>query len=274
MRHYVSFLALSVASASPVAAGPVVFSDAGASAADIQDTVDAYRTELGALNANLPQNFVGGRREINWDGVPDAFSDPNAFPGDFFNAGTPGRARGIVFTTPGSSLQTSSTAASGELTEFGLPDLFEAFSPERLFTAVGSNIIDVTFFDPAAPAVATTSTGLGVVFSDVDLDTTSMTFFNEEGGLLGNFGVPASGGDEGFSFLGVAFPDPVVARVRIVTGSATFDGSNFIGGDAVVTDDFIYGEPVAVAPIPLPAAAGLVLAAMGSLAAFRRRRQT
>ncbi len=59
----------------PVAASadPEVFEASGATPADIQTAVDAFRNFLG------PNNGVGGtfpdrRREINWDGVPDAFS--------------------------------------------------------------------------------------------------------------------------------------------------------------------------------------------------------
>ena len=61
---------------------------AGTSAAAIQSAVDAYRADLGALNPNVAGSFGSGRREINWDGVPDAFSAPNLLPADFFNAAT------------------------------------------------------------------------------------------------------------------------------------------------------------------------------------------
>jgi type II secretory pathway pseudopilin PulG len=50
---------------------------AGTSAAAIQSAVDAYRADLGTLNPNVAGSFGSGRREINWDGVPDAFSAPN-----------------------------------------------------------------------------------------------------------------------------------------------------------------------------------------------------
>ena len=47
---------------------------AGTSAAAIQSAVDAYRADLGALNPSVAGSFGSGRREINWDGVPDAFA--------------------------------------------------------------------------------------------------------------------------------------------------------------------------------------------------------
>src|SRR6187551_3535827 len=129
-------------------AAPITFSASGANPAGIQTSVDAFRTDLGTLNANVAGSFGSGRREINWDGVPDALSAPNNLPANFFNVNSP---RGVIFTTPGTGFQVSATAASGTPVEFGninatYPTLFTAFSPERLFTALGSNITDVTFF--------------------------------------------------------------------------------------------------------------------------------
>lgn len=103
--------------------------------------------------------------------------------GNFFNAPTPGRARGIEFFTPGLGFQVS--AASGNPTatptRFGnlnptYPGLFAVFSPEKLFTPIGSNVTDATFFVPGAATPATVS-GFGAVFTDVDLaDTTTIQF--------------------------------------------------------------------------------------------------
>ena len=59
------------------AAAPVVFEASGATPDDIKPSVDAFRDALGTLNPNQPGSFPSGRREINWDGVPDAFSAPN-----------------------------------------------------------------------------------------------------------------------------------------------------------------------------------------------------
>jgi hypothetical protein len=49
---------------------------------DITAKIDAFRNRLGALNTTL--GMTSGRREVNWDGVPDALTGMK-LPGDFFN---------------------------------------------------------------------------------------------------------------------------------------------------------------------------------------------
>src|SRR5438046_10299232 len=85
----------------------VTFSASGANPAGIQTTVDAFRTALGTLNPNVVGSFGTGRREINWDGVPDALAAPNNLPPNFFNVNSP---RGVVFSTPGSGFQVSANS--------------------------------------------------------------------------------------------------------------------------------------------------------------------
>ena len=80
-------------------ADPEVFEASGATPADIQTAVDAFRNFLGDNNG-VGGTFPTGRREINWDGVPDAFSAPNLLPANFFNSNSP---RGVVFFTPGTA---------------------------------------------------------------------------------------------------------------------------------------------------------------------------
>src|SRR5512143_2732572 len=152
-------------------ATPVVFEASGASPADIQAAVDAFRAFLGALNPNVPGSFADGRREINWDGVPDAFSAPNNLPANFFNNNSP---RGVVFFTPGTGFQVSADSDNPTNTpvRFGnihpiFPDIFSTFSPQRLFTALGSNIVEILFFVPGHPTGATVE-GFGSVFTDVN----------------------------------------------------------------------------------------------------------
>lgn len=116
---------------------PLVRSIGGSNPASIQATVDQFRADLGVLNPNVAVSFAGGRREINWDGVPDAFAAPNNLPPDFFNVNSP---RGVVFTTPGTGFQVSAKAGVGAI-EFGninanYPGLFATFSAQRLFTSI------------------------------------------------------------------------------------------------------------------------------------------
>ena len=251
-----------------------VFTASGTDAASITPQVNAFRSALGTLNANVAGSFGSGRREINWDGVPDIFSAPNALPANFFNVNSP---RGVLFSTPGSSLQVSANASNPTATpiEFGnidaaYPGFFDTFSPQRLFTAIGSNIVDVNFFVPGSVQAALTS-GFGVVFSDVDTaNTTSISFFDATNSLLRTDFAPALGGNQTFSFLGVDFDSAVVSRVRITSGNQLLAAGN-VAMDLVVMDDFIYGEPIAA--IPEPEVNALLLAGLALLVGLVRRRR-
>ena len=256
--------------AASVQAAPVVLSDAGANAAAIQGTVDAFRASLGDLNPNVVGSFGSGRREINWDGTPDNFSAPNNLPPNFFNSNSP---RGAEFSTPGSGVQVSANAGVAPI-EFGnidpsYPDVFEIFSAQRLFTALDSTITDVNFFVPGTSTKALSS-GFGVVFTDVDLDnTTGIEFFDVLDQSLGQFFAPAFQGDETLSFLGVRFDEgSVVSRARITSGNQILALGN-TADDLVVMDDFIFGEPVA-AQVPEPGTLLLLLSGVAATV-FRRR---
>mgnify|MGYP000308283144 CR=1 FL=1 len=112
--------ALAAASALlPSAAGAafVVFEGAGADPAAITSIRDSFRSAVGGGSAAGANGDFGGlRREINWDGVPAGFSDPNALPGNFFNVNSP---RGAVFSTPGSGFLVSGNAGGAVPTLFG-----------------------------------------------------------------------------------------------------------------------------------------------------------
>lgn len=264
--------ALIVSSAS-LRAAPVVFSAAGATPAGIQGTVDAFRLSLGGINPNVAGSFGSGRREINWDGVPDAFSAANNLPANFFNSNS---SRGVVFSTPGTGFQVSANAASGVPVEFGnidpaYPNQFATFSPQKLFTALGSNIVDINFFVPGSATSALTN-AFGAVFTDVDLaNTTAIEFFDASLQSLGSFFAPNFAGDATLSFLGVRFTEGrVVSRVRITSGNQTLAPGN-TSGDLVVMDDFIYGEPTAFA-VAEPATAPLLAVALLAALGIRSRR--
>lgn len=279
-QHLIPWTALVAALglSQPLSAVSITFSGSGANAAAIQASVDSFRTALGTLNPNVAGSVGSGRREINWDGVPDALSAPNNLPGDFFNVNSP---RGVVLSTPGTGFQVSAKASSGTAVDFGnidpnYPDFFAPFSAERLFTALGSNITDVSFFIPGSTTQALTN-GFGAVFSDVDLaNLTSLEFFDINDVSLGSFNVPNIAGNQTLSFLGVTFDTPVVSRVRITSGNQILASGNTFT-DLVVMDDFIFGEPVA-APASVPDGGStlclLGLALAGIARAARKGRRT
>ena len=237
--------ALPISQTEPPAAGPIIITGAG----DITAVVDEYRALLGTDNGGDPGAKPDGRREINWDGVPDEFSAPNGYPVDFFNAPEAPRARGIIFSTPGTGLQVSADLenATGTPPRFGninpaYADAFKTFSAERLFSPLGSNIVDLTFFVPGTNTPALVR-GFGAVYTDVDTEHTAFEYFDREGNSLGAHGVPIA--DNGLSFLGVDFGVPIVARVRVAYGTVALGPNDDPANDVAVMDDFIFGEPQA-----------------------------
>lgn len=247
-RTFACLIFFAVASAT---AAPITFSAAGANAAAIQATVDSFRAALGPLNPNVAGSFGTGRREINWDGVPDAFSAPNNLPANFFNVNSP---RGVVFSTPGTGFQVSANAGVGPV-EFdninpNYSTQFQTFSSQRLFTSLGSTITDVNFFVPGSTTASSTS-AFGAVFTDVDLaNITSIQFFDTIGQSVGTFSAPVA--NNGLSFLGVQFnAGERIGRVRITSGNTPLGPTETGGLDVVVMDDFIYSEPAAAVPEPV-----------------------
>lgn len=255
-------------------AAPVVtttFEFAGATPTAITPIRDAFRVAIGGgVAAGANGSFGGVRREINWDGVPDARADPNPLPADFFNVNSP---RGVVFSTPGTGFLVSANAGLATPTLFGFPGDFETFSPLRLFTAVNSNITDVRFFVPGT-AIAATTSAFGVIFTDVEVpDLTMLEFFDDSNALIySRSALPSV--NKGLSFLGATVSGAAISRVRITSGANTIVSNGVLGngnGDVVVMDDFIYAEPNR--DIPEPAGLALVGVAMvAGLAAARRRR--
>lgn len=228
-------------------AAPVVRMATGSSQTSIQTAADQFRSDLGgALNPNNGQVFDEGRREINWDGVPDQFASPNAFPSDFFNVNSP---RGVLFSTPGSGFRVSRTAGAGQVRfsdiEPSYASTFGTFSPQRLFTPLGSTITDIEFVVPRTNDRLGVK-GFGAVFTDVDVAGSKIQWFDAAGGLLLERFVPAMSGTASLSFLGASF-DGIgpVARVRITSGSKPLAAGVTDGGatDVVAIDDLIYGEP-------------------------------
>ena len=273
-------------------AAPQVFSDSGAEVADLSGAADplaAFRAALGNnLGAGPNAANLPGRREINWDAPAlDGVADPNFMPADQFNRLAAPFARGAAFSTPGSGFFISrrceqdaqAPGCGGGNILLGLGPggsnsvNFRAFSEQRIFTPVGSNLMDVTFAVPGQPGVAATTGAFGAIFLDVEAaDLSSMEFFDSANQSLGLFSV-AAGPDAGFSFLGVQFTGGErIARVRLTLGDMQVLGHGDISAlrtDLVALDDFFYAEPTANA-IPEPASWALL--ALGGAALVRRRR--
>jgi hypothetical protein len=249
---------------------PMLFTASGANPADIQATVDAFRAALGNPdNGNLgPQ--ATGHREINWDGGGATSGTPAVTPFTVFQ-----NTRGATFTTPGAGLtQTPITGGTVDIApsiagnQFNLAAFnatygteFKTFSPVRLFAPIGSNITDGTFSIPGTGgAVPAGLSGFGVVFTDVDMaSSTSIEFFDARGTSL----LKPNASIGSLSFLGVIFSTEQITRVQITNGNTDLglglaDSATI---DAVAMDDFLFSEPRAV-----PAPAGLFLLGLGVIA--------
>jgi len=239
---------------------PAVFQAAVPSGTSIQSIVTAYQAALGGLNNNNDGAHSDGFRQINWDGGNTAnlttTLSPNPFAGFQIT-------RGALFTTPdGTGFVQAPASGLASATVFNNPSyttIFTPFSASRLFSAIGSNVTDVTFFVPGGGNVAAATKGFGLVFTDVDQpdgsgpgekrgnrkSSTLVEYFGVHGELLFSSFVPASPGDNSLSFFGIVFPDERIARVRITSGNVA-PGADDVGKqDVVMMDDFIYSEPKA-----------------------------
>jgi hypothetical protein len=216
----------------------------------ISTKLNEFRNILGATLNSAP-GATGGRREVNWDGVPPAFTNQNNFPFDFFGSSNPadanGRKRGLIMTNTGTSFRVDTTDFTD--VEPSYADQFNRFSPKRLFVYMGNTVTECTFKVPGSTTDAFIK-GFGVVFNDVDdANSSSIEFFNGNKSL-GVFKAPQSPSGQ-FSFLGVFFPDEKVTKVKIKSGNGLLakDNKDITNGgsqDLVVMDDFLYDEPKSV----------------------------
>ncbi|MBC7922700.1 MAG: hypothetical protein H7Z75_16600 [Ferruginibacter sp.] len=212
---------------------------------DLSGKLTEFRALLGDP-LNLTPDQTTGRREVNWDGVPATLTNPNVFPGDFFNSTDPavaaGRKRGLVSTTPGTDLRVSNIDFTDVVASEG--NQFNAFSPPRTFAPFGSTITENTFRVPGTNIEATVK-GFGVIFSDVDNANSTTVEFFEGNKSLGTFKAPVRTDDAGFSFVGVLFPDNKVSKVVVKSGNAAVNSglADSWQNDLVVMDDFFYDEP-------------------------------
>lgn len=244
-----------LALAGTAASAPVLRTGSGANPAAIQAVIDQFRTDLGGINNGVNPPAASGRREINWDGVPDSFSAPNFLPANFFNVNSP---RGVVFNTVKESsglnqFRVSATASSGTAVRFGDIDpsyttTFQSFSAERLFQIRAAANLEMTFFVPGTTQPATVA-GFGVVFTDVDVAGNAVVrCFGQDGRQIAVGSAPTASG--GLSFVGFTFTVPTERCYRVLIrvgttalAAGTVDGASF---DVVAMDDFLYGEPAGV----------------------------
>ena len=276
----VSLVALALSTS--VCAAPVFFEVGGNTApSSIQGTVDNFRTALGnPNNGNAAGPLGSGRREINWDGGGVDTTSPGGTPFDVFL-----QNRGARFTTAGTGFVQAPEAggANGGLeTFFTNPTYgttFNTFSSPRLFTPVGSNVLDGFFFIPGSSGLApATVGGFGAVFTDVDLaNSTTLSFFDIGNNLLTTRSVlPGTVADGSLSFLGIIFnAGERIARVRITSGTtalgAGINDNPGAGVDLVVMDDFLFREPAGL--VSEPSTWALVGVAGLALLAGRRRQR-
>lgn len=228
------------------------FTAAGANPAAIQPTVDNFRAALGTNNGTGGSRQVG-RREVNWDDVPDNLATPTGLPFNYFNAT---QARGLIVNTIANiggqhQLQVSARAGnpSGTAVRFGnidasYPAIFQPFSGERIASGRFAATLDITFCIPGTSIPATVG-GFGIVMLDVDSSNSYIEIYAADGVKLN--GLSFNVANNGLSFIGfVSAPGTRIARVVVQAGNAPLAAGNVdgVGGDDVVAfDDMIFGEP-------------------------------
>jgi hypothetical protein len=242
---------------SPASAAPPAFSftkieGAAGDVAGLTPTVTAFRGLLGEPDNRSNPPAAAGRREINWDGTPDAQSAPNLLPPDFFNTNVP---RGAVFVSKNNKFQVSADADNPTNTGVRFAninaqydDIFATFSPEKLFTPIGTNVMGIRFFVPGTDDAATVK-GFGAVFTDVDRSgTTKLELLDRYGKVIFVTYAPrGTQASKSLSFVGVK-TNADIWEVRITAGNAPLSSKNLDGKkyDLVVMDDFLYAEPTAL----------------------------
>jgi hypothetical protein len=212
----------------------------------IQDEIDAFRQLLGPLNSGSAN--TSGRREINWDAVPDnQLGKP--LPNDFFNPTGPGalaaRQRGLIYTSVAGSFVVSKS--NFEDINVLAAGSFKPFSGTNTFANTSSALWEVGFQVPGEKTAASVR-GFGAVFSDVDVPNESYLEFFDDDKSLGKFFIPIHDTNTSFSFLGVQFrANQKVTKVVVshpgILSSGQADISNGGPKDLIVLDDFLYSEP-------------------------------
>jgi len=212
----------------------------------IETDVDMFRALLGGPNNGAaPGQHATGRREINWDAVPTALTNVTNFPNRFFNSTSP---RGLVYEAGTRGLEVSDRSFTDINPTYAAE--FTPFSGQKIFSPLGNTEVDVRFF-VAGTGVEAGVHGIGIVFLDVDVDGRSAFQVEaKDGSVLARIHAPVRSDARGASFAGIVFREPVISRVRIVSGNGILSPNEIDisqGGqhDLAVMDDFLYGEPTA-----------------------------
>lgn len=241
-------------------AGVTIRRGSGANPSAIQPAIDQFRTDLGGVNNGTGGHSTTGRREVNWDEVPDTSAQPNFMEPNFFNTNIP---RGLVMTAlefeTGAGfndfmVSADSNNPTNTPVEFGninpnYPALFLPFSGQRIFAARGTSAMEVQFFVPGTSVPATVN-GFGAVFLDPDStlsgQRTSIRCYDKKGTQIGAASTDVF--NNGLVFMGLVFTGgDRAARCSIEAGNIRLQADVNESGaqDVVAMDDFIYGEPQA-----------------------------
>ena len=235
-------------------AAPTVFTGTGGNNTSVTPgssnaAMNAFEAAIGGANNGSSIGIhTNGFRSINWDGVPDVYATPNMLPDSYFNSTSP---HGVRLLTPGTGVAVSASTASGLALHFGninatYTSNFVAFSPERLFAPMQSNIVQIYFYQPGTNLPATVQ-GFGAVFNDVESSATTIRYYGFDGASLGSGQVPQPGVTSQSSFFGVLFApsDPPIGHVVITLGDAPLGGGTDENAftDLVVMEDITYSEP-------------------------------
>jgi hypothetical protein len=213
---------------------------------DITSDVNTFKSALG--NVNTTTGVTGGRREINWDAVPDSFA-VNNMPVNFFNpTGTNANIalqRGFEYDLAG-NFRISNNGFADLKTE-AIADV-QPFSGTKTFANTGAAAWPIGFKVAGQNADAAVS-AFGVVFVGVNLDNTTYIEPFTGDKSLGKFFAKPYNSISRHSFVGVKFTGNIITSVKIVhgngeIGSADKDITNGGTKDLVVLDDIIYSEPV------------------------------
>jgi hypothetical protein len=243
--------AVMLAGASTAQAAPTRFEASGSTASAINAKVADFKAALGSANAAGSPAANGGYRDITWDTVPGTDDQvttlqPDAFKSDglYLLANKP-----TVSEHPSNPLVPLLADARFSSINQSYANTFTAFTGEKLFAPIDSNVTGVVFLIPGSTN-AGRAAGFGAVFTDVDTaGATRIQYFGADGTQLLDQAVPIGT----LAFAGATFSEgAVVTAVRITNGNAALSTtvSDSASTDVVAMDDFVYGEPTDGDTIP------------------------